>query len=403
MLPVFSAGERSSALRRPAGSGMVSGAPARTPSQENASVKVRSGLMSYGVEELMSMYGHLFPNARPPSTLPDVDYTESPFAPPWARLYREIMSELESRDDWELWLPIESVRRTTKMEDEGDDDGDDRKDMSSERVVVRDRDAFVTLDEKTESWSIRSLKIDDVDLDVPEAQIIRRVVSRHREMAELTIVGGTMRFRARQVLEAALRNSQTPPSVSFWYTGLEESQLSTLARGARSHRSLEELDFMGNALGPTGAALLVAQLASHRTLWCLRLPNTKLGSAGAAHIAKMLDADTRVALRVLDLGECEIGDDGVEAIASVLVANRTLKELNLSHNAMGDRGAAALMGMLRSNNALRVLHVRGNDIGVEVVAQIATALHRRAVVGSNDDEGETTMEDDVTTEEEDDE
>lgn len=63
-------------------------------------------------------------------------------------------------------------------------------------------------------------------------------------------------------------------------------------------------------------------------------------------------------LTALDLSACEIGDDGVLALAAALQESRCrLMELDLSDNMVDVRGAGALASALKHDSSLRVLRL----------------------------------------------
>lgn len=48
----------------------------------------------------------------------------------------------------------------------------------------------------------------------------------------------------------------------------------------------------------------------------------------------------------LSLGDCEVTNSGCSSLASLLLANRSLRELDLSNNCVGDPGVLQLLGSL---------------------------------------------------------
>jgi len=59
---------------------------------------------------------------------------------------------------------------------------------------------------------------------------------------------------------------------------------------------------------------------------------------------------------------CELGDDGVKNVASVLAENQQLNYLDLRTNQIGNKGATALASALQNNQNLKVLDLRSNPI-----------------------------------------
>lgn len=50
---------------------------------------------------------------------------------------------------------------------------------------------------------------------------------------------------------------------------------------------------------------------------------------------------------LLRLGDCDVTNSGCSSLATVLLANRSLRELDLSNNCMGDSGVLQLLESLK--------------------------------------------------------
>ena len=79
-------------------------------------------------------------------------------------------------------------------------------------------------------------------------------------------------------------------------------------------------------------------------------------------------------LRHLDLCDNEIGDAGVAAIASALIAHPALTTLVVRANEVGDAGATALAAAIRSNGALRELDLGDNNVSCRGAVDLLCAL-----------------------------
>lgn len=80
---------------------------------------------------------------------------------------------------------------------------------------------------------------------------------------------------------------------------------------------------------------MAAVLKHNRTITNLSVAACGIASEGATYLGYLLMENT--ALRALDLGWNEIGDDGLKGVATALQANATLHELSL--NSCGITGA----------------------------------------------------------------
>ncbi|CAJ1951270.1 unnamed protein product [Cylindrotheca closterium] len=75
-------------------------------------------------------------------------------------------------------------------------------------------------------------------------------------------------------------------------------------------------------------------------------------------------------LKELSLEHCRIGDEGANAIGTVLQSNQTLKSIDLCHNGIGTDGAKSLARGLEYNQTLHNIFLHGNQINETSAAQI---------------------------------
>jgi Ran GTPase-activating protein (RanGAP) involved in mRNA processing and transport len=103
-------------------------------------------------------------------------------------------------------------------------------------------------------------------------------------------------------------------------------------------------------------------LASLNSLSHLDLSGNKIGGAGIYRIMSMLPADTRNALKSVDVSRTGLGAGGLRDVFSVLVLFKCIEELDLSHNDLGRTGLVFFRRNLPLTicNTLRILHLSGN-------------------------------------------
>ena len=106
----------------------------------------------------------------------------------------------------------------------------------------------------------------------------------------------------------------------------------------------------------------------------LGLAGVGLGNDGLGLLAKGLACSSSLADGVLDLSGNDIGDTGLQALASSLASNGKVRELHLSRNNFCDTGLEVLAETLAHNRALRVLSISGNTAitgtGVRAISRI---------------------------------
>ncbi|KAI8820968.1 uncharacterized protein EV422DRAFT_47627 [Fimicolochytrium jonesii] len=103
------------------------------------------------------------------------------------------------------------------------------------------------------------------------------------------------------------------------------------------------------------------------------LSYTRLSDSYIPVLLKPL-APCGVALRELDLGCNEIGDEGAKSIASWLKEDVTLESLNLRYNNIGPQGVGAIAQALQINEVLRSLDMSGNGASEEGGMEMANML-----------------------------
>ena len=105
----------------------------------------------------------------------------------------------------------------------------------------------------------------------------------------------------------------------------------------------------------------------------------ELGAFVATELALALRRRNR-SIASLALARSAVGDDGAEALASVLGANGTVTTLDLSTCGIGERGAAALLRALCGDACpLRELKLDGND---DIPPHLLEEIHRRLLRGA---------------------
>eukprot|EP00984_Skeletonema_dohrnii_P025672 scaffold14845_cov115-Skeletonema_dohrnii-CCMP3373.AAC.4 len=104
------------------------------------------------------------------------------------------------------------------------------------------------------------------------------------------------------------------------------------------------------------------------------LDRVGLGNDGSELLVEGLACNSSLADGVLNLSHNNIGDEGLQALASSLASSGKVRELRLSRNNFGDKGLEALAESLAHNRALRVLSIAANTaitkIGVRAVSRI---------------------------------
>jgi Ran GTPase-activating protein (RanGAP) involved in mRNA processing and transport len=178
---------------------------------------------------------------------------------------------------------------------------------------------------------------------------------------------------ARAVLEA-LRGNRSVRSILFGTGAIGDAGATAVAEALDDGVALDTVYLGCNAIGEAGASVLSAAVArsSATALWLKRNP---LGFAGARRLVELVESGG--SLRVLDLYNCELGDDGVAAIADALASPRSrIEHVYLGGNAAGPRAAQALASMLATTQTLRTLQLSASRFEDPVGIALAAGLAR---------------------------
>ena len=158
---------------------------------------------------------------------------------------------------------------------------------------------------------------------------------------------------------------------------IDHAGIHTLA-GAIATSSVRALWLKRNPIGSAGAREIAALVAGGSTLRVLDLFNCELDDDGVATIAEALAAPT-CRIEHVYLGGNGAGWRAAHAIAELLTTTRTLRTLSVSASRLGDDGAIAIASGLARNTSLDELGLASNAIGPRGAAALAlaTAAHPR--------------------------
>jgi Ran GTPase-activating protein (RanGAP) involved in mRNA processing and transport len=171
---------------------------------------------------------------------------------------------------------------------------------------------------------------------------------------------------------AALRGHPGIRSILFGTGAIGNAGATAVAAALDDGLALETIYLGCNRIDEAGVAALGAAVARSGVdaLWLKRNP---LGVAGARRIAALVESGA--ALRVLDLFNCELGDDGVAVVAAALGSPRSrVEHVYLGGNAASGRAAAALGEALAHTRVLRTVHIAASRLGDNGAAALAAGL-----------------------------
>ncbi|XP_047547498.1 ribonuclease inhibitor isoform X2 [Lutra lutra] len=219
---------------------------------------------------------------------------------------------------------------------------------------------------------LEALRLENCGLTAASCEDLRGVVAAKPSLQVLDLGDNKLGDQGVATLCSSLLRSSCQIRVLWlWDCDITATGCRDLCRVVRAKQSLKEMSLAGNVLGDEGARLLCesllepgcrlqslwvkscgftaaccvsfgAMLAQNKHLTELQLSNNQLGDAGVRELCQGL-RQPGAALRELCLGDCDVANDGCASLASLLLVNRSLRELDLSNNCMNDQGIRWLM------------------------------------------------------------
>ncbi|KAG0336628.1 hypothetical protein BG004_007956 [Podila humilis] len=142
-------------------------------------------------------------------------------------------------------------------------------------------------------------------------------------------------------------------------------------------KHVERLNLGACDIGFVGAQAIAQALTSCNTtttLKTLQMTGNSIGRNGAHALAKALETNSTISTLTM-IGN-DIEDGGAYAFAELLKTNNntTLKDLDLNWNSIGDNGIVALSTALRTNSSLTRLSLENNMFGEKGILALSEAL-----------------------------
>ena len=139
-----------------------------------------------------------------------------------------------------------------------------------------------------------------------------------RGMNKLILRGNNIGDTGIKCLATALKKNTTLVALNIGWCGISASGVESLARCRVLNHIHDELNVSGNNIGDCGIACIV----------------------------------TALHMRILDISECSISDDGAKSLATALTGNSELEVLRLMYNEIRDEGIGLIAAALKKNQTL---------------------------------------------------
>jgi hypothetical protein len=188
-----------------------------------------------------------------------------------------------------------------------------------------------------------------------------------------------------QSLPVNYPNSNNSTEIRVYQTVLEDARVLQMANSLRGNIHTTSIHLNDNGITDQGAFALGKVLPFTRLRRVSLSGNPFIGAVGIAAIAESLtgmntSANDTHSVQALNLGNINMGNVPVQALAKCLHTNTSLRELLLQSNMIGNDGAIALGDALRANTHLRALDLSDNSIGDVGVVAILNGLRHNTTL-----------------------
>jgi len=164
-------------------------------------------------------------------------------------------------------------------------------------------------------------------------------------------------------------HAATLTAIDLEHRGIGNRGCVALSLFVRSNPNIARVNLGDNNLGAEGVSALMEAMVASSGVSELVLSGNNL--SGCINIVADAIAAGQT-LRVLDVSSSKVGDDGVSLLAEAVRESESLQSLALDQNSISDTGFSALCSTLDSNTSLKSLSVQWN--GIKSMAPMASLL-----------------------------
>uniref|UniRef100_A0A336LZW6 CSON006149 protein n=1 Tax=Culicoides sonorensis TaxID=179676 RepID=A0A336LZW6_CULSO len=177
---------------------------------------------------------------------------------------------------------------------------------------------------------------------------------------------------------------------------LKENFITYIAKGLSNNTSIKNLSFARSALRDEGCEIVCSTIKYLPNIDCLNFAQCQIGPKGAESIGNLIkfqkivrftkgwentlryrtiDPDTIPGLKRITMNGNPITDEGLDFIMEVLKEDAWIKVLDLQNCVLTDEGAKIICDCLNFNNTLIVIDIHGNSgMSMEAMQQVKMRL-----------------------------
>jgi len=165
-------------------------------------------------------------------------------------------------------------------------------------------------------------------------------------------------------------------------TGIGGADCEALSKLLQSTHSLEWLHIHKNSLSSESVGSIITGLSDNNSLTVLDISNSHFSMANTLHLSSLLKEHSKCTLTLLEVGDCHISSGGAVELATALCKNTTLRALILSGNPIGEHveGVSAIATLIIENKSLTKLGLGDCHISGQSAGELAAALYKNSTL-----------------------
>ena len=196
-------------------------------------------------------------------------------------------------------------------------------------------------------------------------------------LESLSINNNNIMSKGMKYLQFSLKSSENLRVLSLNYNNIDSHGCDYLGLIIKEHKVIKELSLESNCICDEGASTLFKTLKTNTYIKQLSISYNSLTSKSDSVIGNYLSTNNN--LVSLNLSNNNFSDS-IEAIASALSRNSSLKELNLNSTSLSNEGIEIFCDKMMSNETLRRIYMNSNEITDENIVHIVKLLRESGVI-----------------------
>ena len=219
---------------------------------------------------------------------------------------------------------------------------------------------------------IKTLKVLDLgysNINKEAAVELATALNCNNVLEQLWLRGNVLGADGAAVILTSLQNITTLRVLDLSYNNISSASANGIAAVINSNHFLEQLWLDGNMLMTTGVVIIASALKKHSNLRLLSLSNNEITEDAAEEISAIVNSNTL-------LGGLLLGNNLLQSVGTCEITRSlaTVQTLELTNNCIDETAADELAVSLSNCTCLKLLYLGDNDLGNAGVVKICQAV-----------------------------